>query len=77
MAEEVKNIGASVRARLLNISREKGLLFELVLTRYAVERLLYRLANSPHADRLVLICYLDQHYIARVALDQRRDVAVP
>ena len=54
MAEEVKNIGASVRARLLNISREKGLLFELVLTRYAVERLLYRLANSPHADRFVL-----------------------
>ena len=54
MAEDVKNIGASVRARLLNISREKGLLFELVLTRYAVERLLYRLANSPHADRFVL-----------------------
>ena len=54
MAEEVKNIGASVRARLLNISRDKDLLFELVLTRYAVERLLYRLANSPHTDRFVL-----------------------
>lgn len=54
MAEDVKNTGASVRARLLNISRDKGLLFELVLTRYAVERLLYRLANSPHADRFVL-----------------------
>ncbi|RNC97009.1 MAG: nucleotidyl transferase AbiEii/AbiGii toxin family protein [Oricola sp.] len=54
MAEEIKNIGASVRARLLNFSRDKGLLFELVLTRYAVERLLYRLANSPHAERFVL-----------------------
>ena len=54
MAEKVKNIGASVRARFLNISRDKELLFELVLTRYAVERLLYRLANSPHADRFIL-----------------------
>ncbi|MEQ8781062.1 MAG: hypothetical protein RIE06_15500 [Roseibium album] len=29
MAEDVKNTGASVRARLLNISRDKDLLFEL------------------------------------------------
>ena len=54
MAKEVKNFGASVRARLLGISKEKGLNFDLVLTHYAIERLLYRLAQSRHADRFVL-----------------------
>lgn len=54
MAREVKNVGASVRARFLRISKEKGLNFDLVLTRYAIERLLYRLALSRHAERFVL-----------------------
>ena len=54
MAKKVKNIGASVRARLLGISKEKGLNFDLVLTHYAIERLLYRLARSRHADHFVL-----------------------
>ena len=54
MPEAVKNIGASVRARLLRISKEKGQNFDLVLTHYAIERLLYRLAQSRHADRFVL-----------------------
>ena len=54
MAKEIKNLGASVRARLLRISKEKGQNFELILTRYAIERLLYRLAQSRHADRFVL-----------------------
>ena len=54
MPEAVKNIGASVRARLLRISKEKGQNFDLVLTHYAIERLLYRLTQSRHADRFVL-----------------------
>lgn len=54
MAKAIKNLGASVRARLLRISKEKGQSFDLILTRYAIERLLYRLAQSPHADRFVL-----------------------
>jgi len=54
MPKEIKNIGASVRARLLRISKEKSQNFELVLTRYAIERLLYRLTRSRHADRFVL-----------------------
>ncbi len=54
MAREVKNIAASVRARLLRISKEKGLNFDLVLTHYAIERLLYRLAQSRYAERFVL-----------------------
>jgi predicted nucleotidyltransferase component of viral defense system len=54
MADRIKNIGASIRARLLNIAKRKGQDFNLILTRYAIERLLYRLSVSPHADRFVL-----------------------
>jgi predicted nucleotidyltransferase component of viral defense system len=54
MAKEIKNLGASVRARLLKLSKENGQSFDLVLTRFALERLLFRLSQSPHADRFVL-----------------------
>lgn len=49
-----KNLPASVRQRLLNLSRERGEDFNFLLTRYANERLLYRLANSPYRDQFVL-----------------------
>jgi predicted nucleotidyltransferase component of viral defense system len=49
-----KDIGASVRARLLRLARERGEDFQLLLTRYANERLLYRLAQSRHGARFVL-----------------------
>jgi predicted nucleotidyltransferase component of viral defense system len=49
-----QNVGASVRARLLRLARERGEDFQLVLTRYANERLLFRLASSQHALRFVL-----------------------
>lgn len=48
------NIGASVRARLLNLARETGQPFDVLLTRYVLERLLYRLSSSRHTDRFVL-----------------------
>lgn len=48
------NIGASVRARLLNLSRERGQPFQLLLTRFVLERLLYRLSLTPHKQRFVL-----------------------
>ena len=54
MPEEIKDIGTSIRFRLLEISKEKGLNFELVLTHYAIERLLYRVAKSQHVDRFIL-----------------------
>ncbi|MEZ5492872.1 MAG: nucleotidyl transferase AbiEii/AbiGii toxin family protein [Gammaproteobacteria bacterium] len=49
-----RNTAASVRARLLNRARETRQDFNLVLTRYALERLLYRLSVSSHADQFVL-----------------------
>jgi len=49
-----RNMAASVRQRLMNKSREQQEAFDLVLTRYALERLLYRLAQSAHCGRFVL-----------------------
>ena len=54
MAKPVKDIAASVRARLLSLSKTSGQSFDLVLTRFALERLLFRLSQSVHADRFVL-----------------------
>ncbi|TCU38645.1 nucleotidyl transferase AbiEii/AbiGii toxin family protein [Rhizobium azibense] len=54
MAKELKNVGASVRARLLQLAKTSGQSFDLVLTRFALERLLFRLSQSRHADRFVL-----------------------
>ena len=54
MPKEIKNIGASVRARLLSLSKASGQSFDLVLTRFALERLLFRLSQSRYADRFVL-----------------------
>ncbi len=48
------NVAASVRQRLLNLSRDKGEDFNFVLTQYALERFLYRLASSEYANRFVL-----------------------
>jgi hypothetical protein len=49
-----KNVGESVRARLLQQSRDKRTDFQILLTRYALERLLYRLSKSAHRHRFVL-----------------------
>ena len=38
----------------MNMSRESGENFQLLLTRYGIERLLYRISKSAHADRFVL-----------------------
>ncbi|RUL81699.1 nucleotidyl transferase AbiEii/AbiGii toxin family protein [Tautonia sociabilis] len=49
-----KNVPASVKQRLLNLSRRTGEDFQLLLTRYAVERLLFRLSASEHREGFVL-----------------------
>ena len=54
MPDRPRNIGASVRQRLLNLAHARGQPMELLLTRYALERLLYRLSLSPHRERFVL-----------------------
>ena len=54
MAKAPKNLAASVRQRLLNLTREQGRVFEVVLVTYGLERLIYRLSISEHRDRFVL-----------------------
>ena len=54
MAREVRNVGASVRARLLDRARAEKTDFQILLTRYALERLLYRLSVSDQRERFVL-----------------------
>jgi hypothetical protein len=49
-----KNVGASVRQRLLNKARETGRPFSELLQYFAMERFLYRLSKSEHADKFVL-----------------------
>jgi predicted nucleotidyltransferase component of viral defense system len=54
MPDHPQNIGASVRQRLLNLARTSGQPMDLLLTRYALERLLHRLSLSSHRERFVL-----------------------
>jgi len=49
-----RDIGASVRQRLLNKSREQARPFQELLQYYAMERFLYRLAISVVSDRFIL-----------------------
>jgi hypothetical protein len=48
------NVAASVKQRLLNIARERREDFNLLLTRYGIERLLYRFTQSEHSSDFVL-----------------------
>jgi hypothetical protein len=48
------DIGASIRDRLLAKAKTRGQDFNLVLTRYSLERLLYRLGASAYAERFLL-----------------------
>jgi hypothetical protein len=50
----IKNNGASVRNRLLNKARTEKLDFNLLLTRYALERILYRMSISESRDQFLL-----------------------
>jgi len=48
------NLSASVHQRLLNLSQKTGDNFNFLLIRYAIERLLYPLSRSTHAEAFVL-----------------------
>jgi hypothetical protein len=50
----LKDHGASVRARLARIAQDRRTDFQLVLTRYVNERLLFRLATSTHGQHFIL-----------------------
>lgn len=49
-----RNMAASVKGRLLQSARARGEEFQGTLTRYAIERFLYRLSRSPHRENFVV-----------------------
>lgn len=53
-ARRATDAAASARARLHTLARERKMELQLVLAEFAVERLLYRLGVSRHADSYVL-----------------------
>ena len=54
MDRKTKNTTASVHQRLLKKARESSRPFNELLQHFAIERFIYRLFKSPHADRFVL-----------------------
>jgi predicted nucleotidyltransferase component of viral defense system len=49
-----KNISASVREKLRNIARQRNADFGLILVKYGLERILFRLSHSAYHDVFVL-----------------------
>jgi len=50
----LKNLGSSVRARIHNKAKADQVNMQFLLTRYALERMLYRLGVSEHRDSFLL-----------------------
>jgi len=54
LSKPTTNTAASVKQRLLNRARTQKEEFNLLLTKYALERILYRISQSPHKNMFVL-----------------------
>jgi len=51
---KITNLPASIRQRLLNLAQERNDDFGLVLTKYGLERMLFRLSKSKYRDTFIL-----------------------
>jgi hypothetical protein len=51
---KLKNIPASIRQKLLNLARERNDDFGLILTKYGLERILFRLSKSQYREVFIL-----------------------
>jgi hypothetical protein len=49
-----KNVAAAIRQGLLNLARQRKEDFGLILTKYGLERILFRLSQSKHLDLFIL-----------------------
>jgi len=70
----IKNVTASVKQRLLNLSRERGEEFNLLLIRYGIERFLYRLSQLEEGEMFVLKGAVLFHLWGRAPYRPTRDV---
>lgn len=52
--KEIKNLPASVRAKLYQIAKREGIDFQVILTLYMQERLLYRLSQSSYYEKFII-----------------------
>jgi len=52
--KELKNLPASVHARLLTLAKTQRRPFQEILQYYAIERFIARLAQSPYQDKFIL-----------------------
>ncbi len=50
----VRDVAASVRARLVRLAHQRNEEAELTFLRYVLERFLYRLSRSPHGESVVV-----------------------
>ena len=50
----MKDVAESVLARLLNIARANGLVYNELLMRYILERIFYRVGKSRHSGKFIL-----------------------
>ena len=74
MSRDVKrNIGMSIKTRLLQFSQESQMDYMKILVRYLHERLLYRVSISTYRDKLLLkgssLLYAYERWDARPTLD--------
>jgi len=69
----MKNIATSLRARLLNVSKEKQIPFQRILTLYKKEGILHRMVLTQYAENIVLkgglLFYQLQGFAARPTKD--------
>lgn len=54
MKKDIKNLEASIRARLQNEAKETNRSFSEILQYYGMERFLYRFSRSKYADKFIL-----------------------
>ncbi len=54
MAKDITNVAASIHQLLLNKAKKSSRPFNELLQHFAIERFIYRLSISPHADQFIL-----------------------
>ena len=53
-AQQKKNMAASIKQRLLNLAKERGEDFNFILSRFTVERFLYRISSSDEQGNFIV-----------------------
>jgi len=76
-AERIRNIAASVRAKLFNLSKAEGHDFGSVLKLYFLERFLYRLSRSRYSKSFLLMDWTSFQQVQRGNLAAAAALSAP